>query len=271
MQTDRTALHKQYRSALLDDVLPFWDRNSVDPQGGFFTCLDREGKVYDTDKFVWLQGRQTWTYAMLYNRCEKRPAWLAMAKHGADFLRAHGRDANGDWYFALNRAGAPLVQPYNVFSDCFAAMAFSQYALAAGDEEAKGLALAAFQNMLRRENHPKGKYTKAYPGTRQLRAFAFPMMFLHVARELEWMLPQDLFESNTRRWIRDIDTLFIDKASGLVYENVAPDGSHPDTFEGRLINPGHGLEGMWFLMDGALRYGDTALANRAADSLIKIL
>lgn len=265
------ALYHQYRSALLDDVLPFWDRHSRDPQGGFFTCLDRTGNVYDTDKFVWLQGRQTWTYAMLYNRLEKRPEWLAMARHGADFLRAHGRDANGDWYFSLNREGVPLVQPYNIFSDCFAAVGFSQYALASGDEEAKDIAHRAFRNMLRRETHPKGSYTKGYPGTRQLRSFAFPMMFLHVAHELAWLLPADLFEENTTRWINDIATLFIDRESGLVYENVAPDGSHPDTFEGRLLNPGHGLEGMWFLMDAALRRGDTALAHRAADSLLRIL
>jgi len=25
--------------------------------GGFYTCLDEQGKVYDTDKFMWLQGR----------------------------------------------------------------------------------------------------------------------------------------------------------------------------------------------------------------------
>jgi N-acylglucosamine 2-epimerase len=271
MHNDRLKLYHQYRSALLDDVLPFWDRNSIDPQGGFFTCLDREGKVYDTDKFVWLQGRQTWTYAMLYNRLEKRPAWLATAKHGADFLKAHGRAGNGEFYFSLTREGAPLVQPYNVFSDCFAAIAFSQYALASGDEECKQIALTAFNTMLRRENNPKVGYTKAYPGTRPLRSFAFPMMFLHIAHELEWLLPRDMFEANTRRWMNDIATLFIDKETGLVYENVAPDGSHPDTFDGRLLNPGHGLEGMWFLMDAALRQGDTALAHRATDSLLRIL
>ena len=42
-------------------------------------------------------------------------------------------------------------------------------------------------------------------------------------------------------------------------------GAHPDTFDGRLINPGHGLEGMWFLMEGALMRSDTALAPRAVD------
>lgn len=264
-------LHTQYRNALLDDVLPFWDRYSVDPEGGFFTCLDRTGQVYDTDKFIWLQARQTWTYAMLYNRLERRDAWLATARHGMAFLKAHGRDPEGNFYFSLARTGAPLVQPYNVFSEAFAAVAFGQYAIAAGDAEAKDIALTAFRNMVRRENNPKGAYTKAYPGTRPLRAFAYPMMFLHVAHEMAPLLPPDEFERHASRWMHDIATLFIDRTSGLVYENVAPDGSHPDTFEGRLINPGHGLEGMWFLMDAALRRGDTALAGRAVDSVLRIL
>ncbi|MFV0507231.1 MAG: AGE family epimerase/isomerase, partial [Bacteroidales bacterium] len=52
----------KYQSGLLDDVIPWWMKNSIDKEcGGFFTCLDREGKVYDTDKFVWLQCRQVWT------------------------------------------------------------------------------------------------------------------------------------------------------------------------------------------------------------------
>ncbi len=122
-----------YMSALLEDVIPFWERHSPDrEQGGYFTCLERDGSVFDTDKFVWLQARQVWTFSMLYNRVEKRPDWLEMARLGAEFLRAHGQAPGGDWYFSLTRDGRPLVQPYNIFSDCFAAMALAQYSLAAG-------------------------------------------------------------------------------------------------------------------------------------------
>ena len=50
-----------YRDKLLDDVIPFWLRHSPDRDyGGYFTCLDRKGEVYDTDKFMWLQGREVW-------------------------------------------------------------------------------------------------------------------------------------------------------------------------------------------------------------------
>ena len=142
-------LAELYKTTLLDNVIPFWSQYSCDRQyGGYFTCLDREGNVYDTDKFIWLQNRQVWTYSMFYNRLEQKFQWLDIARQGAEFLAKHGRDEKGNWYFALDRVGQPLVQPYNIFSDCFAAMAFSQYALASGEESAKEIALQAYNNVV---------------------------------------------------------------------------------------------------------------------------
>lgn len=266
-----TALHRQYRDALLDDVLPFWENHSLDPHGGYWTCLDRQGNVYDTDKFVWLQARQVWTFSMLHNRLEKRTAWLDVARHGAEFLRAHGRDAHGNWYFALNRNGEPLVQPYNIFSDCFAAMAFSQYALASGDEEARDIAVVSFRNVLRRKENPKGSFSKAVPSTRPMRSFALPMILLNLSREMEGLVPAEELRTITDACIGEVTRLFIDRETGLVFEHVAPDGSHPDTFDGRLLNPGHGLEGMWFLMELALLRNDRALAGTALATALRIL
>jgi len=162
-------LSQQYRKALFDEVIPFWIRHSMDREcGGYFTCLGRDGSVYDRDKFVWLQARQVWMFASLYNRCEKRREWLGIAEHGAAFLTEHGRDDNGHWYFSLTRKGEPLVQPYNIFSDCFAAMGFGQYALAKGDDHARHLAKTTFDRILVRKAEPKGRYNKAVPGTRPM-------------------------------------------------------------------------------------------------------
>ncbi|MCQ4762349.1 AGE family epimerase/isomerase, partial [Alistipes onderdonkii] len=55
---DFQKLAGEYKSELLDSVLPFWLEHSQDKQyGGYFTCLECDGSVYDTDKFIWLQGR----------------------------------------------------------------------------------------------------------------------------------------------------------------------------------------------------------------------
>ena len=272
MDYDFKQLAKLYKDTLLDNVLPFWEQNSIDwEQGGYFTCLDRSGKVYDSDKFIWLQNRQVWTFSMLYNRVEQRSEWLKIAGHGASFLAEHGRDPQGNWYFALDRSGQPLIQPYNIFSDCFAAMAFSQYALADGESWAKDVAIQAYQNVLRRKDDPKGQYNKTYPGTRSLKSLAVPMILANLTLEMSWLLPSDELERVLDLTVREVMTDFLDRERGLMYENVAPDGSHVDCFEGRSINPGHGIEAMWFIMDIANRRQDLATINQAVDVVLNIL
>ncbi|MCI0699350.1 AGE family epimerase/isomerase [candidate division KSB1 bacterium] len=263
---------KQYRAALLDEVMPFWQKYSLDrAHGGYFSCLDRDGTVYDTDKFIWLQARQVWTFSMLFNRLEQRQQWLDIARHGIDFLRKHGRDANGNWYFSLDQQGNALVQPYNIFSDCFAAMAFSEFARASGDEVCRDMALQTYKNIIARQDNPKGKYSKIVPGARPLRSFALPMILANLTMEMSWLLKDTDEQADTASLVNDIMNTFLDKERGIIYEHVALDGSHPDCFDGRLINPGHGLESMWFVMEIAHQRGDDEAIERAVDAALSIL
>ena len=272
MTHDFQFLANFYQNALLQDIIPFWEKHSLDREkGGYFTCLDREGTVYDTDKFIWLQNRQVWLFSTLYNQLEKRQNWLDIATHGADFLAKHGRDADGNWYFSLDRAGNPLTQPYNIFSDCFAAMAFSQYALASGNDESKAIALQAYNNVLRRKDNPKGQYSKAYPGTRSLKSLAVPMILANLTLEMDWLLSPETLETVLAQTVKEVMTDFLDAKRGLMFESVQPDGSHLDCFDGRLINPGHGIEAMWFIMDIANRSNDQQTINQAVDVVLNIL
>ena len=265
-------LAQQYKQTLLEDVIPFWERHSIDrEQGGYFTCLARDGQVYDTDKFVWLQARQVWTFSMLYNRVEPRPEWLTIARHGAEFLRAHGMDSEGRWYFSLDRSGRPLVQPYNIFSDCFATMAFAQLSLASGDAAAGELARKTFEQVLMRQENPKGIYNKQVPGTRPLKGFSLPMILCNLTLELEHLLPPDTVKSQTDNCLHEVMEVFLDPHTSLISENVAPDGQRVDSFEGRLLNPGHAIEAMWFVMDIASRRGDAALIQRSVDVALATL
>jgi len=262
------ALRDLYANALLEDVIPFWMQHSPDREcGGYFTCLDRDGAVFDTDKFVWLQARQVWMFSKLYTSLDPRPEFLDLATLGARFLEAHGRDQSGDWYFSLDRRGTPLVQPYNIFSDCFAAMAFAEYSRATGEAAAAKLATETFERILARWENPKGKYNKLVPGSRPLRSLALHMIAVNLAMELGGALPGYPVEQTIRDNLRTIMDLFVDRRARLIFEHVSPDGSHPDTFEGRLVSPGHGIECMWFVMSAAEQLGDTAMVELAADAL----
>jgi N-acylglucosamine 2-epimerase len=265
-------LSRLYRETLLEDIIPFWMQHSIDhEQGGYFTCLDRQGQVYDTDKFIWLQNRQVWMFSTFYNQIEPNPEWLKVAEHGAQFLAKHGRDEHGDWYFSLDRSGQPLIQPYNIFSDCFAAMAFSQYAAASGQEWAKEIALQAYGNVLRRQDNPKGKYTKAYPGTRPLKSLAVPMILANLTLEMSWLLPPAELDRVLAATVQEVMTDFRDPEQGYLREAVSPMGQRVDCYEGRLLNPGHGIEAMWFMMDIAQRQGNRELLLQATEVVIKTL
>lgn len=58
---------------------------------------------------------------------------------------------------------------------------------------------------------------------------------------------------------------------GLIVENVEEDGSLSDSYEGRLQNPGHAIEAMWFIMDMGKRLNDTALIEKAKNIMLNTL
>ena len=263
---------ERYRKALIDDVIPFWMKYSPDRDaGGFFTCLDRQGGVYDTDKFVWLQGREVWMFSHLYNNVEKRQEWLLMALSGATFLERYGRDGDGNFYFSMNRAGKPLIQPYNIFSDCFAAMAFGELFRATGNARHGDLALNTFRNILKRSDNPKGQWTKSYPGTRPLKGFSLPMILSNLSGLISHLLDRETVDRIEEDCIHEVMDVIFSEDYGLILENVAPDGSFSDSFEGRLLNPGHAIEAMWFMMDLAERRGDKELVSRAVEITLRTL
>ncbi len=272
IENDLVEVAERYRRNLLDDVIPFWMNHSPDlEKGGYFTCLDRRGKVYDTDKFVWLQGREVWVFSHLYNRLEKRQEWLDMALHGAEFLEKYGQDPEGNFYFSLTREGRPLVQPYNIFSDCFAAMAFGELAKATGIARYGDIALKTFNNILRRSDNPKSHWSKAYPGTRPLKGFSLPMILSNLAKVIEHLLDDSVVEKITTDCIHEVMDVFYNTEHGIILENVTPDGQFSDSFEGRLLNPGHAIEAMWFMMDLAAGRDDMKLAGRAMEITISTL
>lgn len=261
----------RYSSALIEDVVPFWLEHSPDVEmGGYFTCLDRQGNVFDSDKFLWLQGRQAWLFSALYNRMERRGDFLDCARLGIDFLKAHGRDDEGDWYFALDRSGAPVSSPWSIFSDCFVTMGMSQYALAAGDEEAKHIAHASYERIHERKARHERQLAAARTG-RPMVEFPLPMILINLALELAWMLPAERVQRDLRAAVDELLTRFLDRERMLFYECVAPDGSHIDSFEGRRINPGHGVEAVWIILAACRELEDEKSAHLAAEAALRQL
>lgn len=271
---DFKKLANRYKTELLDSVLPFWLNKSIDKEyGGYFSCLDRDGSVYDTDKFIWLQGREVWLFSMLCNKLGKKQEWLDAAIQGAEFLKKYGHNGDYDFYFSLTREGKPLVEPYNIFSNTFACMAFAQLAKATGNEEYAEISRSIFKRILERRGNPKGKWSKAVPGTRPMKDFALPMIICNMALEVEDIIndPQ-LLEKTIDECLHEVLDVFYQPDLGCMLENVSSlDNSRLDCFEGREINPGHNLEALWFMMNLGIRRNDEALVNKCVEISLSVI
>lgn len=263
-------LSQQYKDELLDRVLPFWLEKSQDKEyGGYFTCLDRDGRVFDTDKFIWMQGREVWMFSMLHNNIEPRPEWLECARQGGEFLKKYGHDGNLNWYFSLDRQGNPLVEPYNIFSYTFATMAFGQLSKATGSQDYADIARRTFDIILSKVDNPKGKWNKLHPGTRNLKGFALPMILCNLALEIEHLLDEDFLRSTIDTCVSEVMDVFRrPELGGLIVENLNSDNSLIDCFEGRQITPGHAIEAMWFIMDLGERLGRPELIEEAKNTAL---
>lgn len=269
-ELDFKQLAEQYKTELLDQVVPFWLNHSQDKEfGGYFTCLERDGTVFDTDKFVWLQGREVWMFSVLYNKVEKKQEWLDCAIQGAEFLKKHGHDGNYNWYFALDREGNPLVEPYNIFSYTFAVIAFGQLSIATGNKEYADIAKKTFDIVLSKINNPKGKWNKAAYGSKAMKGFALPMILCNVALEIESLLEPAFLQQTIDTCIHEVMEVFYRPELGLIVENVGTDGSLIDSFDGRLLNPGHAIEAMWFVMDLGTRLNRPELIEQAVAIALK--
>ena len=97
------------------------------------------------------------------------------------------------------------------------------------------------------------------------------MILSNMVLEIEHILEPELVEKIISDGIHTVMDVFYQKDSGLLLENVTPEGGFSDSFEGRLVNPGHGLEAMWFIMDLAERCDDQELIRKATDISLNIL
>ena len=260
---------ERYEKELLENVVPFWLNHAQDREyGGFFTCLERDGSVYDYNKYMWMQWRIVYMFATLYaSEYGKRHSdWLDIAERGFDFLYAHGRLPDGSYYFELNRNGEPAMAPFSIFSDCFAAMGAAALYKATEKTEYRAEAESAMASYLRRIPNPKGKYAKELPGKERYLSHGNYMILANLGCVMRDCLGTDLFEEDTRSAIRNVMEKFHNPEFKVIFENVRPDGSFDlESCEGRFINPGHGLESMWFMMRCGEAAGDESLIARAAE------
>ena len=266
---DLTELREVYRAELLDDTIAFWFPRCIDDaHGGYLTCRDRDGSLVDDDKSVWQQGRAAWMLATLYNTVDPKPEWLEWARSGITFLREHGFDREGDgrMFFHLTRGGRPLRKRRYYFSECFASIALGAYAKASGEAKAADEARVLFERCIDFYEHPE-KLPAKHTDVRPSKGIGAPMILMNVAQQLRETIDLPLANVWIDRFINEIRVDFVKPDLRVVMEQVAPDGSVIDHFDGRTLNPGHAIECAWFILHEGKHRQDRALIQLGCEML----
>jgi N-acylglucosamine 2-epimerase len=252
-----------YCNELVERVIPFWEHRSPAPDGtGFFSCFDRQGTLYDTNKYVWLQGRFVWMFCRIYNDLEPRQGWLEAARHGLEFINRHCFDETGRMYFAVSEHGQRLTRPWGIFSECFTICALAQYARATGDDAPIRQARQLLDRTLEMARRPDLD-TLSYPENPPMITHAIPMILLNVIQELRAVEEHTAYDQISDEMLHRILDLHAHPEERALFENVRPDGTFVNTPDGRVINPGHALESAWFLLHEARYRSDDTIRDRA--------
>ena len=227
-----------------------WDKVN----GGVYTCLDRDGSLIDTTKSVWFRGRFAFICAYAYNNVEKNPLWLEAAKSTLDFIENHCFDGNGRMYFSVTAEGKPLRMRRYVFSETFAAIAMSEYALATGEQKYAERALQIFKDIQRFLTTP-GILAPKFEESVQLQSHSIIMILINVASCIRKVINDPKLTEQIDESIAKLKKYFIHPEFKCLLETVGMNGEFVDTCMGRTINPGHCIETSWFIMEEAKQRG----------------
>jgi len=269
MRLNFAELLNQYRSELLDRTIPFWLKHAIDWQnGGICTCVSDEGQILSGDKYVWSQLRAIWTFSAMYNRIERKQAYLDVATHIFDFIKRYGRNDRGEWYFCLDQNGRPLFdQATSIYCDGFAIYGFTELARATGNQEAVDLARQAYANVQPRLARPGSYQTHPLPIPTGAKAHGISMIFSSAFGELGDYLGDCAVINASLEHANQVMNVFLRPERQRLYEFVHLDDSLMETPPGRVVNPGHALEAMWFMIHIYQRQNDQVRIRQAIEAI----
>lgn len=255
---------ESYKKDLTENIMPFWMKYGLDREnGGVYTCVDRDGSLMDTTKSVWFQGRFAFICSFAYNNVEKNQEWLDAAKSTLEFIEKHCFDEQGHMYFSVTAEGKPLRKRRYVFSETFAAIAMSEYALATGDQHWAKRAIQVFEDTQRFLATP-GFLPAKFEADVKLQGHSIVMILINVGSCIRKVVDDPKLTQQIDESIEKLKMYFIHPEFKCLLETVGENGEFIDTNMTRTINPGHCIETSWFIMEEAkLRGWDKPMFDMA--------
>ena len=244
----------EFKSILTENILRFWLTHGLDKDnGGIWTGLDEQGNLIETDKSVWFQGRALWVFSHAYEKIYPNKDYLQAADYIVRFLDSYCFDNDGRMFFRVTADGKPVIKRIRYFfSEAFAALGYAAYGRITGNKEYCNKAFYLYQQIKKLRSTDGLLIPKFNQAVEPSISFGPDMILINVLSELRYSLPQkaEMITNDISNLISHIERYFVRDDMHIVLEQCSPDGTFmKDHFEGRQINPGHAIEGAWFIME----------------------
>jgi N-acylglucosamine 2-epimerase len=274
-------LYKELHTELFDIFLPIMDKWVIDREYGGFMCNARcDGVHTNTNKRTWYEGRGTWVYSYLYNNFDRNPKYLEVARKSVQFILKTNPPPKTLWGAWFTREGKQIGGPdTDIYSDIFVAEGLQEYAVAANQMWCVDAAQTiVFKIMDIYDNSPD--YQTVISGTMAAGGAKLPQG----ARILgHWMLIFRLIFQMQQKFY-DVNMAVIEERCldafmnkhynpeyGLFNEYRNHDFSPIEDERFRNYCVGHGHEGLWMVMDKAVKDKDKKLFDTCAERLKRMI
>jgi cellobiose epimerase len=161
IKKDIEAFQKRVKSELYDNIIPFWQKHTVDNEfGGFVGHVGLDLKIDKrANKGLILNARILWTFAAMY-RFDADPKHLELAKRAYDYLNEYFRDKQfGGVFWQVDYRGQCADDSKKIYGQAFYIYALAEYYLATKDAGALERANEMFELI---EKHSFDKANTGY-------------------------------------------------------------------------------------------------------------
>jgi len=262
--------------AVLDlkgNILPFWEKNTPDPDGGFYGMVLNDGTaVPDAPKGSVLNARILWTFSKAY-QLSGNDNFKQLADRAQSYFLNYFIDPEyGGTYWTIQADGTPLNQQKQTYGIAYAIYGLAKHYRATGNEESLNQAIVLYKILEQHAYDPEnGGYIESFSRDWQAperygydgKGVAAKTMNTHLhVLEAYTLLYKVWPDAGLRKQLRSVIDIFLDKIIDrktwheqlfftIEWENL----EHIDSY-------GHDMELSWLIFEAAEVLNDELLIDQ---------